>query len=183
MQIWEMPCESQTVDHTIATLSVISTQRCNSCEHGRQPSDDDVKWSRLNKELMLHAGKGDWGLYRNARFSMAEILRRDNRPEAALYTYLEVCYLDLNGPRNMGGVTDRSIIKEFPPFDQSMAFLAGGVTGRISSIMKQLGITLPDVKPKFLEQNTQLRKALKLPLDVEKAWQSIEKDFASHNHA
>jgi hypothetical protein len=143
---------------------------------GRQPSDNDVRWRRLNRELMSHAKRGDWGLYRNARFSMAEILLSEKRLEAALYTYLEVCYLDLNGPRNMGGITDKYIINEFPPFNQKFASLAGGVTSRIVNIMKHLDVTLSDIKPKFLEQNDNTGKTLKLPLSAGKAWSSLIED-------
>ena len=31
--------------------------------------------------------------------------------------YFEVCYLDLNGPNNMAGVTDAQLLKRFPPWD------------------------------------------------------------------
>lgn len=38
---------------------------------GKEPSDNDVRWGLLNKQLIEHAKNGDWGLYRNARFQMA----------------------------------------------------------------------------------------------------------------
>jgi DNA-directed RNA polymerase subunit RPC12/RpoP len=73
---------------------------------GKEPSDNDVAWSMLNQDMMEYASQQNWGLFRNAKFQMAEILRKESRLEQALATYLEVCYIDLNGPSNMSGVTD-----------------------------------------------------------------------------
>lgn len=50
---------------------------------GKEPSDNDVKWGVLNKRLIEHAKNGNWGLYRNTRFEMAEILRREMKVKAA----------------------------------------------------------------------------------------------------
>jgi len=39
----------------------------------------------------------NWGLYRNIRFEMAELLKKEGKFKNALQTYLEVLYLDQNG--------------------------------------------------------------------------------------
>ncbi|MCX6741214.1 MAG: hypothetical protein NTY61_02335 [Candidatus Parcubacteria bacterium] len=61
---------------------------------GREYSDNDVKWSLLNKHLIEYIKNGDWGLYRNARYQMAEILRGEMKLKDAFQTNFEVCYLD-----------------------------------------------------------------------------------------
>ena len=83
----------------------------------REPTDSDVQWSLLNQELLEHAKKRNWGLFRNTKVAMAEIFRKENRLSAALGGYLEVCYLDLNGPSNTGGVDDAELLREYPPWN------------------------------------------------------------------
>lgn len=56
---------------------------------GREPSDNDVRWSQLNQELLQHARQRNWGLFRNAKFEMAEILRKEDKSTDALGFYLE----------------------------------------------------------------------------------------------
>src|SRR3989338_1777077 len=42
---------------------------------GKEPSDNDVRWGLLNKQIIESAKNSNWGLYRNARFQMPEILK------------------------------------------------------------------------------------------------------------
>ena len=77
---------------------------------GKEPSEHDIRWGVFNKRLIKCAQNGDWGLYRNARFEMAELLRKETKLKHALQTYLEVCYLDLNGPNNIGGMNDPDLL-------------------------------------------------------------------------
>ncbi len=145
---------------------------------GKEPSDNDVRWGLLNKQLMEHAKNGDWGLYRNARFQMAEILRSEMKLKDALRTYLEVCYLDLNGPNNTGGMNDPELLKEFPPFDPNRdSFLAPGVIDLIKRIVLKLELSKDEIKQIFTEHNSRMEKSLRLPLSPEKAWQSLEKEI------
>lgn len=145
---------------------------------GKEPSDNDVKWGLLNKQLIEHAKNGDWGLYTNSRFQMAEILRREMKLKNALQTYLEVCYLDLNGVRNVGGINDPEILKEFPPFDpKELAFLAPGVIDLIKRIVLKLNLRKDEVKQIFVEHNSRSKKSLRLPLSTEEAWLSLDKEL------
>ncbi len=142
---------------------------------GKEPSDRDVAWSLFNKQLVEHMRNGDWGLYRNTRFGMAELLSRDLRFKQSLETYFEVCYLDLNGANNIGGIEDPELLKEFPPFDLRDAFLAPGLMDIIKRIVKRLKMSSDELRALFVEHNTRLYKSLKLPLSPEQSWSSIEK--------
>lgn len=144
----------------------------------KEPSDNDVRWGSLNKQLMEHAKNGDWGLYRNARFQMAEILRGEMKLKEALRAYLEVCYFDLNGPSNTGGMNDPELLKKFPPFDPNRdSFLAPGVTDLIKRIVLKLKLSKDEVKQIFLGHNSRIGQSLKLPLSSEKSWPSLEKEL------
>lgn len=145
---------------------------------GKEPSDNDVRWGLLNKQLIAHTKNGDWGLYRNARFQMAEILRGEMKLKDALRTYLEVCYLDLNGPNNTGGMNDPELLKEFPPFDPNRdSFLALGVIDLIKRIVLKLKLSQDEIKQIYIEHNLRIEKSLRLPLSAEKSWQSLEKEI------
>lgn len=145
---------------------------------GKEPSENDVRWGVFNKELIEHAQNSDWGLYRNTRFQMAEILRKEMKLEYALQTYLEVCYIDLNGPNNVGGINDAELLKEFPPFDpKQFAFLAPGVIDLVKRIMKKLSFDKNKVKTIFIEHNSKIEKSLRLPISAESSWQSLEKEI------
>lgn len=145
---------------------------------GKEPSDNDVRWGLLNKQLIEHAKNGDWGLYRNARFQMAEILRGEMKLKDALRTYLEVCYLDLSGPNNTGGMNDPELLKEFPPFNpKDFSFLAPGVIDLIKRIVLKLKLNKDEIKQIFVEHNSRIEKSLRLPISAEKLWQSLEKEI------
>ena len=93
-----------THDEYLARKQKIEGERSRLAKQfSRAPSENDVKWGLLNKEVTEHAVNGMWGLYRNTRFQMAELLRKEGKLKQALFTYCWVCYLDLNGretPRN-----------------------------------------------------------------------------------
>ncbi|MDP2650663.1 MAG: hypothetical protein Q8P04_01035 [bacterium] len=138
---------------------------------GKEPSDNDVEWGVLNDQLMEYAESGDWDLYRNVRFNMAEVLRKEAKLKDALKVYLEVCYLDLNGPGNikvLGG----------PAFQ---AKLSTGVDHQvvilIEKIMKKLNLSKDDVGKIFIEHNSRIGKNLQLSLTPEECWSSLEKEF------
>jgi len=133
---------------------------------------DDL-WGTLNNKLSEHAQNLNWGLYRNTRFEMAEILRKDKNSELALKAYLEVCYLDLNGPSNCESIkNDPERLKEYPPFDpKKWGFLAPAIIDFITKIGKQLGLGEEDLRRTFLEHNKNVLKEMGLPLSPETCWE------------
>jgi len=143
---------------------------------GKEPSENDIKWGLLNKELVEHATNGDWGLYRNAKFQMGEILRKETKLKDALRTYFEVCYLDLNGPNNTGGINDSEFRKEFLPFDPTggNSFIAPGIIDRIQKIIKKMESEKEIIKTDFIEYNLRIQQSLKLPLAPIDCWSKIE---------
>lgn len=145
----------------------------------KEPSDTDIKWGLLNKQLMEHVQNGDWGLYRNAKFQMAEILHRKMKLKNALQIYLEVCYLDLNGPNNTDGVNDPELLKEFPPFNpiDGNSFLAPGVIERIQQILKKLELEKEKVKADFIEHNSRIERSMRLPVAPADCWSKIESEI------
>ena len=138
---------------------------------GKEPSDNDVRWGLLNKQIIESAKNSNWGLYRNAKFQMGEILRNEMKPKEALKYYFEVCYLDLNGPRNI-------VSEQFPSFDaDSLGFLAPGVVDRINKIVQKMNLSKDEIKHIFIESNLRSEKSLRLPLSTEQAWLLLDKEL------
>lgn len=146
---------------------------------GKEPSENDVKWGLLNKQLLEHAKNGNWGLYRNTKFQMAEILRRELKLKHALRTYLEICYLDLNGPNNIGGFDDPEFLEVFLPFDPSEgnSFLAPGIIDSIQKIIKKLEITKEELQKDFIEHNSRIEKSMNLPVPPVECWERVETEL------
>jgi len=145
---------------------------------GQEPSDHDVKWGLLNKELIEHAQNGDWGLYRNARLSMGDILRQEMKLQDALETYLEICYIDLNGPSNTGGIRDVALLKEYPSFDPTNnAIVAPGIIDYIQGVNKKLGLSAEAIKKTYLDHNQKVYTSLRLPVSPENSWSKMEEYF------
>jgi hypothetical protein len=172
---------SGTHDQFVADKEQVRQERSRlRSRFGKEPSERDVQWGILNQNLLKHAHNGDWGLYRNERFSMGELLRKEQRLQQALCFYLEVCYLDLNGPNNTGGTTDPEILAEFPPFSpQEFAMLAPGVVDRIGVIIRRLSLDAAAVKTKYFDYCSRATKGLRLPRTPEECWPLIEQELHS----
>jgi DNA-directed RNA polymerase subunit RPC12/RpoP len=146
---------------------------------GKSPSDKEVAWAYLNQETMNHTKQRDWGLYRNTRLSMAAILEKYGKAAEALKYYLEVCYLDLNGPRNTGGIEDPELrislnVQDFTIED---AFLAPAVIDKILEIILGLKLDENQVYQEFMKVAERNNANLKLPVSPETAWKKLSVEF------
>jgi hypothetical protein len=165
---------SGTYDEYVANREAFESERAAlAMKFGCQPSDDDVTWSLLNKDLLLHAGNEDWGLYINTKLRMADLLRKGNKLEQALSTYLEICYLDLNGPRNCGGIKGSDILAQHQPFSKEEGFLAPAVVDYARSLMNKLQLDLSQTRELYAQVADRQHKNLRLPLQPEVTWESI----------
>lgn len=144
---------------------------------GAKLSEGDAKLYIFNKELLEHANNGDWGLYRNTKLSMGSVLENEGKLKQALQTYLEVCYLDLNGPNNVGGIDDPDLLLEYPPFDLELAFLAPAVVAKLPDVANKLQFGQEEVRDNFFQVASRLYKDLQLPLSPKQAWAKLLKEI------
>jgi uncharacterized Zn finger protein (UPF0148 family) len=140
-------------------------------KYGAEPSIYDISWSLANQHLIEYSKENNWAGYRNTKLEMAQLLRKEKRLELSLRTYLELCYLDLNGPMNP---IDPELRKQFPPFDVNMARLAPGIISEIKIILKKTGSDIEQAKVLFFEIASVNYRALKLPVSPLEAWTKIE---------
>jgi hypothetical protein len=146
------------------------------------PYPYDVAWGMLNRVAMENAAKMQFGLYRNVRMDMGELLKREGKEKRALHFYLEVCYLDINGATNT--TNNPQLIKKYPPFQMDLAFLAPGILAHVESILEELNMSLNEVKEEFIRHNHQLYKDnVLVPISAEKAWKTFEKEMKDRQAA
>lgn len=147
---------------------------------GEEPSEHDVQWGILNEDILITAKNYQWGLYRNTRSQMAEILYLEKNLKAALGMYLGVCYLDLNGPRNVfmdengNAITD---IEFFNPFDPNLKFLAPGVINRIQRVIKMGDFDKDIVKKLFFDIATKEQIATHAPVSPVDCFTELEAEI------
>jgi hypothetical protein len=138
----------------------------------KSPSEQDVAWACLNNEAMNHARERNWGLFRNTRLSMAALLEKYQQPAEALKYYIEICYLDLNGPQNTGGLKDHNLRAslDIRDFNTEGGLLASAVVGKVLEIILTLKLNEGQVLQQFMQVANRNHTNLKLPVSPEKAW-------------
>ncbi len=147
-------------------------------KRGSDPSDRDVWWSIYNKRLLEYASRGDWGLYRNTRCDMAEQLVGEGRKRPGLCTFLEVSYLDANGPRNTGGLTDPRMPRQFPAFNPDWAIQAPGVVYSIEQLASELAVSMEGLRDIYFETASRLHIDMRLPVEPARGWDDLSKVLA-----
>lgn len=136
------------------------------------------QWRAAKRSLTLHARDGNWVLYRNARFDMAEVRRKQDRLREALDLYLEVWYLDLNGPHDCWGVSGVRRLYEDAPFQPADGLTTPLVARWVIRIAERLFMDQPQVERAFGDIATRLYQALSLPLTPGEAWRLARRDVA-----
>lgn len=168
-----------THDYYLAQKQRYLDEKAKLTERFREEaSDRDVKWRLFNQDLIRNASQQDWGFFRNTKMQMADLLRKENRLKGALSFYLEVCYIDLNGPNNRGGVTDIALLKEFPPWTPDTGDLAPGIIDRIIKLSQKAQIDEQAIAELFLKQARLLDSSLGLPVGAERAWETLKNELA-----
>jgi hypothetical protein len=164
-----------------ATAARFASEKATLRERfGREPSDNDVQWGLLNQGLIDHANHRDWGLFRNTKVEMAGILRKEAKLTRALALYMEVCYLDVNGPNSLGGLlqagqTDGESLRQFPCWNSGSptAELAPGILSYAQDIIAESNLAPTTVEDIFRKAASALYTGLRLPLSPEDAWPKI----------
>jgi hypothetical protein len=135
-------------------------------QYGCDPSDSDVIWAYLKQKLIDYGRDRQWGLYRNTRLSMAAHLERENQSQAALSGYLEVCYLDANGPVNRGTIVDEDgsrRVGQGPDFSQEGFSYASGVPLAVVALVLTLRLADMQLADVFLEVRAACAATSRLP--------------------
>ncbi len=132
--------------------------------------EDDTEWQRLQQKRSDYAAARKWSRYRNVTLKMAQLRNRQGRIEDALVTYLELCYIDLNGAQNPGAAWGMPL----HDFDPDRAFGLGPlIVRRLLAMARALGYDEARMKVEFLATASVLHRSLELPITPEEAWQAL----------
>lgn len=131
-----------------------------------------------------HAQNRDWGLHRNSRYEVADLLRKEGESESSLAVFLEVAILDINEPNNLGGTPEHLIdteldsgvrIADFTP-SESIG-LPPAVAQYILRLKDELGLTEIQLKHRYGDI-VEERWRRELELTPEETWERIEQELS-----
>jgi hypothetical protein len=174
------------IQRILKNLNVDSTQFNQTKENfklktGREPTDNEVVLKIIDTVGYHHFKNLDMGLFRNTIQSKGDLFKSSGDLRNALIMYLELCYIDLNGPNNCGSCKDEpELLNEYPPFDPNNsvdAFLAPGILNYIDQLTNELNLTKDQLKEIFFNHNLKVEKSKKLPLPVQEAWVRFETNY------
>jgi len=154
----------------------------------------DQQWGDLNKQSGEYAKNGQWGLYRNCRYAMGDVLQAEasfiltglkcskeekhgikalSRMKQAIRVYLEVVLFDLNGANNNN---------EFKFREDRIQFwdIAPAVMDWIVELSTNLGIQRDDLREMFYEV-ADLYKSFPFSLTTGMAWRRLEEALTEYD--
>ncbi len=132
--------------------------------------DDDTEWQRLAQKRSEYAAARKWARYRTATLKMAQLRNRQGRLEDALLSYLELCYIDLNGAQNPGAAWGMPL----SDFDPERSFGLGPlIVKRVRAMARELGYDEARLEVEFLATASVMHRSLELPITPEDAWKAL----------
>lgn len=123
----------------------------------------DKIWGFFNKRCGEYVASGDWGLYRNCRFSMNRFLQEEGKYKDALGMLAEVVFYDLSGLSN--GFDMQYLYISAPHFFQyedSLARTAPGVIADIFSCQTKAAMSEDEMRGILIERMKELTVPLTL---------------------
>lgn len=152
-------------------------------KHGAEPSEKDIIIELIDLSSWEHANNLDMGLFRNDILHKGQMFKSFGDKSGALAMFLEVCYLDANGPNNCGGIkSHQTFLKEHPPFNPNEEWnttLAPGIVMEIKNLFNDLDLSMDALKSRYIAHNTVIKNALNIPLAPNMTWGKIEKVLVS----
>jgi len=123
----------------------------------------DVIWGYLNERSMIHIKNGNFGLYRNCRFSMSEFVKEEGKLYNAFSLLSEVIRYDLSGLSNGFSMQFMDIYADgYFQYKNSIVTMAPGITSRVVDYQEKKGLSDEDLKKKLYEEMSKI----KLPFSV-----------------
>lgn len=140
-------------------------------------STAEGQWRTLKRGATLYARDGNWLLFRNARYGMAELRRKQARLREALDLYLEVWYLDLNGPHDCWGVFGARRVYETAPFSPDQGLTTPAVARWVNRVCVRLDIDKMQIERLFVDIALRAWRQLNLPLTPHDAWRIVAEEI------
>jgi hypothetical protein len=143
--------------------------------HGREPALGDLIWGHLNRRLLDHAKDHKWGLYRNAKLTMAGQLYSEARVKDAVCLLCEVMFLDLNGANNAGmmQLPDGSRQQYSPDFDLTTVYPAPAVISALMDLSTEAHLDQDGLAALFKTRTSVACARMGAPLTIDETWDKV----------
>lgn len=177
---WSQYYETKEKAELMENPEFVSAKRDLTKQFGKEPEINDVKWRIFNQKIIEYASKKQWGLYRNNKVEMASLLQKENKFEQELNILFEVCYLDINGCKNLSGGFSKEKMDEcgIKEFDSGSAYsIAPGVISPIEDLIIELNLSEKQTKEMFCSTNKRMKPSKNMPISEEKAWEKLLKEI------
>ncbi len=176
---WNLQSKTKEEEQLMNDPEYVQAKKELTKQFGKEPSINDIKWRLFNERIIKFASTKQWGLYRNNKFHMAEQLKEEEKLKEALEIYFEVCYLDLNGCRNVGSYNGKPLSKKemdeigIKEFNAEMSFLAPGVVNRIQKLISELNLSENEAENIFCTINEEMKPIKDMPVSSNEAWKKF----------
>ena len=128
----------------------------------------DKIWRYLNQRGSVHMSNGDFGLYRNSRFEMAEFVEEEGKHQIAFSLLCEVLDYDLSGLQNNFDMQFLYIYaRHFFPYEKSTVKMAPGITSRVEQCASAMGWTQDELRDQLLSNLAKFQLPFRLFSDEE----------------
>ena len=131
----------------------------------------EIMWQLLNKKAIKHSKNNDWGLYRNTVYTLSKVAYLKGDIKGSLVMLLGVCYIDVNGPNNVGN--SAVALEIAPKFDPELGAFAPVIVEELKSVAKELNLGLNELQKLFIENANNIRLP-SMPISPEEAWTQLQ---------
>lgn len=123
----------------------------------------DKIWGYLNQRGKIHIKEGNFGLYRNSRFTMSEFVADEGKKDIAFALLCEVVAYDLSGLSNGFRMDFIDICAEFFfPYEHSNHTITPGITKRIRDYRNEFGWSDEELRQHLLDGIAKIRLPFRL---------------------
>lgn len=164
---------------------IARTRSMLQTKFGREPSDHDVDWAILTDESMRFAAQPAFGLYRNTRLRMAQLLEAEDRLGDALELWLEVVCLDLNGVSNIPNLSEKEFREQdkislalghgraLRPFNRQYAMVVDAHLWTVADAAQARGLNRGQLETLFCSVYGRTPGHQLMPLSAEATWHDL----------
>ena len=123
----------------------------------------DKIWGYLNQRGGVHMKEGNFGLYRNSRFTMSEFVASEGKKDIAFGLLCEVVAYDLSGLYNGFRMDFLDMYsKFFFPYENSNHTMAPGITKRIQEYGEEFGWSSDELRQQLVTGISKIRLPFRL---------------------
>ncbi|MCK6598842.1 MAG: hypothetical protein L6Q37_10795 [Bdellovibrionaceae bacterium] len=174
--------EWQKVNGTYAEIAKEYKEKDNIKENlklklGKEPSENDIMWSLLNKKIISSVKENNWGEFANTRAEMGNILLSEGSEIKAIEMYVEDAIIQQN-LMLLNYYNSESNIKKY--LDKpALTSIAGGRIDAIDKIISKLKMNESELENLFTESILRVTKSFQFEYNLKEQCNKFMNNFVS----